>query len=128
MKVKKTITAANSRLSAQLFTLASLVATAIPPLLMIWVAASIFVYASIAHHPNPKVVNYNRIAGYRFYGVAGAMVIFGQPIYSLFGGWHGLLVVWAILAIIILPWGIWDVMKARNDDWQDMVIEVLVNE
>lgn len=128
MKVKKTITAANSRLSAQLFTFASLVATVLPPLLMIWVAASIFVYASIAHHPNPKVVYYNRIAGYRFYGVAGAMVILGQPIYSILGGWQGLLVVWAILAVIIVPWGIWDVMKARNDEWQDMVIEVLVNE
>lgn len=128
MIVKKLITAANSRLSAQLFTIASLIATIIPPLLMIWIAASIFVYASIAHHPNPKVVQYNRIAGYRFYSAAGSMVVFGQPIYSIFENWHGLLAIWTVLAAIIIPWGVWDLIKARKDDWQDMVIEVPVNE
>ncbi|TCV84769.1 hypothetical protein [Sulfurirhabdus autotrophica] len=128
MKASKLITAGNSRSSAQMFTIASLVATIIPPLLMIWIAASIFVYASIAHHPNPKVAYYNRIAGYRFYSVAGAMVVFGQPIYMIFNNWHGLLAVWAVMAIVIIPWGIWDLIKAQKDEWQDMVIEVPVNE
>lgn len=128
MKVKKVISAGSSRLSAQLFTIASMVATVIPPLLMVWIAASIFVYASIAHHPNPKVVHYNRIAGYRFYGIAGAMVVFGQPIYGMFGNWHGLLVVWLIMMAVIVPWGVWDLLKARKDEWHDMVIEVPVNE
>jgi len=128
VKVKKVITAESSRLSAQLFTIASLVATIVPPLLMIWVAASIFVYASIAHHPNPKVVHYNRIAGYRFYGIAGAMVAFGQPIYGIFDNWRGLVLVWLIMAVVIIPWGVWDLLKARKDEWKDMVIEVPVNE
>lgn len=128
MKVKKVIGASQQRFSAQVFTIASVIATLIPPLLMIWIAASIFVYASIAHHPNPKVAHYNRIAGYRFYGIAGAMVVFGQPIYELFGNWHGLVAVWAIMAAVIVPWGLWDVMRARKEPWQDMVIEVPVNE
>lgn len=124
MEQKKRISAGSQRLSAKIFNLASMVATVIPPLLMIWIAASIFAYASVAHHPNPRVVHYNRIAGYRFYGVAGAMVVFGQPIYGLFGNWHGLLAVWAILALVIIPLGLRDLFRVQREDWQDMEIEV----
>jgi len=128
MKVKKLITGAQSRFSAQLFNIASVVATLIPPLLMIWIAASIFVYASIAHHPNPRTAEYNRFSGYRFYGAAGAMMVFGQPIYVLFGNWHGLVAIWAILAIVVVPWGLWSIYKAGREPWQDMTIEVDTNE
>lgn len=128
MKVKKVITAGQSRFSAQLFNIASVIATLIPPLLMIWIAASIFVYASIAHHPNPRTVYYNRISGYRFYGAAGAMVVFGQPVYSLFGNWHGLVAIWAVLAIVVVPWGLWSIYTAGREQWQDMTIEVDTNE
>lgn len=128
MKVKKVITAQQSKFSAQMFNIASVVATLIPPLLMIWIAASIFVYASIAHHPNPRTVEYNRLSGYRFYGAAGAMVIFGQPIYGIFKNWHGLLAIWVILAVIVVPLGIWNIFKAGREQWQDMVIEVDTNE
>ena len=128
MKVKKVVTAGQSRFSAQLFNIASVTATLIPPLLMIWIAASIFVYASIAHHPNPRTVYYNRISGYRFYGAAGAMVVFGQPVYSLFGNWHGLVAIWAVLAIVVVPWGLWSIYTAGREQWQDMTIEVDTNE
>ena len=128
MKVKKLITAGQSRFSAQLFNIASVVATLIAPLLMIWIAASIFVYASIAHHPNPRTAEYNRFSGYRFYGAAGAMMVFGQPIYVLFGNWHGLVAIWAILAIVVVPWGLWSIYKAGHEEWQDMTIEVDTNE
>lgn len=128
MESKKRISADSQRLSARIFNLASMVATAIPPLLMIWIAASIFAYASVAHHPNPKVVHYNRIAGYRFYGVAGAMVVFGQPIYGLFGNWHGLLAVWAILVLVIIPLGLRDLLRVQRENWQDMEIEANTHE
>ena len=128
MKVKKVITAAHSRFAAQLFGIASIIATLIAPLLMIWIAASIFVYASIAHHPNPLTVQYNRFAGYRFYGAAGAMMIIGQPIYMLFENWHGLVAVWAIMVAIVVPWGLWAIYKASRENWQDMTIEVETNE
>jgi hypothetical protein len=121
MEQKKIISAAQQRLSARIFNLASMVAVLIPPLLMIWIAASIFTYASVAHHPNPKVVNYNRLAGYRFYGVAGAMVVLGQPIYGLFNHWlHGLLVIWAVFAAVVIPLGIRDLLKVQREDWQEM--------
>ena len=122
MEHKKHISANSQRFSARIFNLVSMVASAIPPLLMIWIAASIFVYASVAHHPNPRVVHYNRIAGYRFYGVAGSMVVFGQPIYGLFGNWHGLLAVWAIIALVVIPLGLRDLVRVQREDWQDMDI------
>lgn len=124
MDQKKHLSADSQRFSARIFNIASMVASVIPPLLMIWIAASIFVYASVAHHPNPRVAHYNRIAGYRFYGVAGAMVVFGQPIYGLFGNWHGLLAVWAIIALVVIPLGLRDLVRVRREDWRDMdVIE-----
>lgn len=128
MEQQKRISAASQRFSARIFNLASMVAAAFPPLLMIWIAASIFAYASVAHHPNPRVVHYNRIAGYRFYGAAGAMVVFGQPIYGLFGNWHGLLAVWAILVLAIIPLGLRDLLRVRQENWQDMEIEAYAHE
>lgn len=129
MDQKKIISAEQQRASARIFNLASMVAVLIPPLLMIWIAASIFAYASVAHHPNPRVVHYNRFAGYRFYGVAGAMVVFGQPIYGLFGNWHGLLAVWAIMALAVIPLGLRDLIRVQRENWQDMdIIEVNTHE
>lgn len=128
MEQQKRLSASQQRLSARIFNLASMAASAIPPLLMIWIAASIFVYASVAHHPNPRVVHYNRVAGYRFYGVAGAMVVFGQPIYGLFGNWHGLLAVWAIIAVVVIPLGIRDLVRVQRENWQDIEIEANAHE
>ena len=122
MEQKKHLSANSQRLSATIFNIVSMVASTLPPLLMIWIAASIFVYASVAHHPNPRVVHYNRIAGYRFYGVAGSMVVFGQPIYGLFGNWHGLVAVWAIIALVVIPLGLRDLVRVQREDWQDMDI------
>lgn len=152
MKVKRVISAKSSRFSAQLFNICSVAAItagisalllgkllashkigflpfvlSFPPL-MIWLAASIFVYASIAHHPNERTRHYHRWAGYRFYGATGAMVVLGQPIYELMGGWNGLVAVWALVFFIVVPWGVYEVWKAAREDWQDMTIEVGINE
>jgi hypothetical protein len=152
MKVKRVISAKSSRFSAQLFNIASVAAItagisalllgkllaghkigflpfvlSFPPL-MIWLAASIFVYASIAHHPNERTRHYHRWAGYRFYGATGAMVVFGQLIYEFFGGWSGLMGVWAVLFLIVVPWGLYDIWRAARENWQDMTIEVGIHE
>jgi hypothetical protein len=152
MKAKRLISGKSSRFAAQLFNLASVAAitagiTALmlgklfasqkigflpfvlsfPPL-MIWLAASIFVYASIAHHPNALTREYHRWAGYRFYGATGAMVVVGQPIYGLLGGWNGLATVWALLFLIVVPAGVHAIWKAARENWQDMTIEVAINE
>jgi hypothetical protein len=152
MKTKRVIAGKSSRFAAQLFNIASVAAitagiTALmlgkllashkigflpfvlsfPPL-MIWLAASIFVYASIAHHPNQRTRHYHRWAGYRFYGATGAMVVFGQLIYGILGGWNGLMGVWALLFLVVVPWGLYDIWRAGREDWQDMTIEVAIHE
>ncbi|MFN3543493.1 MAG: hypothetical protein ACK4UX_01375 [Thiobacillus sp.] len=152
MKSTRVISAASARFSAQLFnliTVAALLLSAtalllgkllasqnvgflpfvlsLPPI-MIWLGASIFVYASIAHHPNPRTAHYNKWAGYRFYGVMGSMVVIGQPIYGLLGGWQGLMLVLGIAVAIIVPWALYDIVRAAREPWQDMTIEVATHE
>jgi hypothetical protein len=123
METTKLLSANSQRFSARIFNLCSMVAVSVPVLVMIWIAASIFVYASVAHHPNEKVVHYNRIAGYRFYGATGALVIFGQPIYGLFSvWWQGLLAVWLVAAVVVLPLGVRDLFRVQRENWQDMEI------
>ncbi|MFZ0105501.1 MAG: hypothetical protein WAK92_01415 [Thiobacillus sp.] len=152
MKAKRVITASSSRFAAQLFNiitvavlmisltallLGKLLAShkigflpfvlSLPPV-MIWLAASIFVYASIAHHPNPRTTHFNKWAGYRFYGVMGSLVVIGQPIYGLLGGWQGLMLVMGIAVTIIVPWAVYDIVRAAREPWQDMTIDVAVYE
>lgn len=152
MKVKRVISASSSRFAAQLFNILTVVALSISlsalligklfasqkigflpfvlslPPIMIWLAASIFVYASIAHHPNPRTAHYNKWAGYRFYGVMGGMVILGQPIYGLVGGFGGLMLVMGLAVALIVPWALFDIVRAAREPWQDVTIEVAVHE
>ena len=152
MKATRLITASSSRFAAQLFNLITVavllvsltalllgklfasqkigflpLVLSLPPL-MIWLGASIFVYASIAHHPNPRTAHFNKWAGYRFYGVMGSLVVVGPAIYGLLGGWQGLMLVLGLAVAIILPWALYDIYKAAREPWADMTIEVERNE
>lgn len=88
------------------------------------VIAALFVYASMAHYPNEKVVSYTRWAGYRFYGVSGFLVIFGSPIYSIFGNWEGVVAPWAILVAIVVPAGIRAIVRAHREEWPDTTVRI----
>ena len=151
MKAKRLIPAASSRFAALLFNLITIIVftvsltalllgklltsqniaflpfvLSLPPV-MLWLAGSIFVYATIAHHPNPRTVYYNKWAGYRFYGVMGSMVVIGAPIYSLVGGWQGLMLVLGLAVVVIVPWAIYDVYRAAREPWQDITLDVTIN-
>lgn len=152
MKAKRVISAASSRFNAQLFNLITVISLTISlfalllgklltnqhieflpfvlslPPVMLWLAGSIFVYATIAHHPNARTVHYNKWAGYRFYGVMGSMVVIGAPIYSLVGGWQGLMLVLGLAVLIIVPWAVYDIYKAAREPWQDITLDVAINE
>jgi hypothetical protein len=152
MKVKRVISASSSRFAAQLFNIITVVVLMISltalllgkllashkigflpfvlslPPVMIWLGGSIFVYASIAHHPNSRAAHYNKWAGYRFYGVMGSLVVIGPAIYGLLGGWQGLMLVLGLAVAIIVPWAIYDIFKAAREPWQDITIEVAINE
>jgi hypothetical protein len=152
MKAKRVISASSSRFAAQLFNIITVVALlvslsalllgkllashnigflpfvlSLPPV-MLWLGASIFVYASIAHHPNPRTTHYNKWAGYRFYGVMGSLMVIGPAIYGLLDGWQGLMLVLGLAVAIIVPWAIVDIVRAAREPWQDMTIDVALYE
>ena len=152
MKVKRVISASSSRFAAQLFNILTVAALTISltalllgkllashkigflpfvlslPPVMLWLGASIFVYASIAHHPNPRTAHYNKWAGYRFYGVMGSLMVIGPAIYGMLDGWQGLMLVLGLAVLIIVPWALFDIYKAAREPWQDMTLEVAINE
>lgn len=148
MKVKRVISASSSRFAAQLFNILTIAALSISltalllgkllasqkigflpfvlslPPVMLWLGASIFVYAGIAHHPNTRTVHFNKWAGYRFYGVMGSLMVIGPAIYGLLDGWQGLMLVLGLAVLIIVPWALFDIYKAAREPWQDLTIEV----
>lgn len=135
---------ASQRFNAIIFNLASVVALMVAPLfwllssvmpvpavmkavvvvvpVMLWIGASIFVYAAVAHHPNETVRHFNKWAGYRFYGATGAMVVFGQPIYDMVEGSNGILAIWGAIAIIVVPLALWDIFRAFRHPWAEMTV------
>ena len=96
------------------------IAMSLPPV-AIWLAASIFVYASIAHHPNLTVRHYNKWAGYRYYAVIGTLPV--VPMFHDFipGGWGTIA---TILLLTLIPWAVYDIWKAGKEDWQDMLVNL----
>ena len=120
---------ASTALSAGLFTLGQNIADkkmaflpmamSLPPL-MIWLAASIFVYAAIAHHPDLKVRHYNKWAGYRYYALVGFLTIMANDLAHLPTGWGG---VWGLLIVALIPWALYDIWKAGKENWQDIELE-----
>jgi hypothetical protein len=87
---------------------------------MIWLAASIFVYASIAHHPDLTVRHYNKWAGYRYYAVVGTLTVLSNDLAQLPTGWTG---VWALMLLALIPWALYDVWKAGQEKWQDLAVD-----
>jgi hypothetical protein len=148
MNATRVIPAASSRFNAQLFNILTVAALllslsallfgkllasqkvgflpfvlSLPPV-MIWLGASIFVYASIAHHPNPLTAHYNKWAGYRFYGVMGSLVVVGPMLYGVLGGLQGVMLVLGFAVAIIVPWALFDIYRAAREPWQDISIDV----
>ena len=124
----KIISGADQRRAAQMFSFFSAIAvfTVLP--IAIWIAASIFVYASVAHHPNPRVVHYLRFSGYRFYGLTGSLVVvlnFSSQMAKWVGGALNLmLLIWLVgLVVVVIP-AIFDILRANKENWEDMTVEV----
>jgi hypothetical protein len=131
-KVEKHISAAQCRRSAQMFIIGSMLAVIVFPLIMVWIAASIFVYASAAHHPDHRVGEFQRWAGYRFYGLVGTLVVTlnfsGEMKHWVGGGVNLLLAVWAVSVLVVVPLGIRDLIRIGREQWRDMTVEVEVHE
>ena len=127
----KTISPKQQMRAAQAFTFFSCVAVFLLPLvipMLLWIAASIFVYAAAANHPNPKVCSFIQYSGYRFYGLIGTLVVvlnFSPQMAKAVGGWPHLIgIIWAISILIVVPLGVRDLLRAKNEPWQEMTVEV----
>jgi len=116
----KIITGAQAKRAAKWFNYGTLVSMILPlPLMIFWTGMSMLIYALNKHHPNPKVGHYTQWAAYRFYGVAGSTIVLGTffpPKVSYY------LVLWAITAIILVPWSLYDLRRINQDTWEDTVI------
>lgn len=120
------LTSKQQKLSAQIFNIASIVSVLIPPLILLWIAASIFTYAAVAHHPNPRVREFLRPAGFRFYGLVGSLVVV-LNFSGLMKQWMGSassvwLTVWVVSFLVIVPLGVRDILRASREDWSDMQV------
>jgi len=127
----KIITPHQQMRAAQSFTFFCCIAVLLMPLvipMLLWIAASIFVYAAAACHPNPKICDFIKYSGYRFYGVVGTIVVvlnFSAQLSKMAGGWLYLsLIIWVISILIVVPLGIRDIRRAKQEPWQTMTVEV----
>lgn len=111
------ISAASARRAAAIFNYGNLVAIIVPlPLGILWLGASMVVYTMNRHHPNPRVGYYTQWAAYRFYGLIGFVVaeatFYGE-------GREAWLITWAVLAAILIPWTIYDLVRIYREQWHD---------
>ncbi|NIR60099.1 MAG: hypothetical protein GWO02_11570 [Gammaproteobacteria bacterium] len=114
--------ARHARAAAALFNYGNIVAVLVPlPLGVLWLAASMVVYAMNRHHPNPKVGHYTQQAAYRIYGGAGAFT--AAAIFIPGGGWEWYLGAWALAVAVIVPWSAVDLVRIHRDEWVDMTLE-----
>jgi hypothetical protein len=111
------LAARRARAAAAVFNIGNIVALLAPiPVGVIWLGASMIVYALNRRHPNPKVGEYTQRAAYRFYGIIGFFVVAATLIPG--DAWWIYLVAWGGSAIILIPWSIADLIKISRDDWE----------
>lgn len=111
------ISAASARRAAALFNYGNLIAILVPlPLGIFWLGASMVVYAMNRHHPNPRVGYYTQWAAYRFYGLVG-FVVAEATFYGT--GLKAWLITWAVLAAILIPWTVYDLVRIYREQWFD---------
>lgn len=116
------ISGRSARVSASLFHYGCIAALLLPiPLGLLWLGASIVVYAMNRHHPNPKVGHYTQRMAYVFYGVAGFFV--AVAIFFSGTSWLPYVVAWAIGALIVIPWAVIELFRIRRESWEDLTLE-----
>ncbi len=119
----QTLSAKSCRFAASLFNYGNMIAVLVPlPLGLLWLAASMVIYAMNRHHPNERVGHYTQQAAYRIYGVTGLIVAAAMFIPK--NGLYYYLGIWVLSILIIVPLSIRDLLRIRRDDWCDMDVEI----
>ena len=122
----QTLSAKSCRFAAALFNYGNIITVLLPPVGMLWLAASMVIYALNRHHPNEKVGHYTQQAAYRFYGITGFFVAAATFIPG--SGLTYYLVAWAAAGFILVPWSIYDLIKISKDTWVDTPIPETTDE
>jgi hypothetical protein len=116
------LTARSCRFAASMFNYGNIITVLLPPVGLLWLAASMVIYALNRHHPNEKVGYYTQQAAYRIYGLTGLIV--AAAIFIPKNGMYYYLAIWALSIIVILPLSIRDLLRIRKDDWCDVEFEM----
>ena len=121
MSGSRQIRGKSCRNAAATFNFGTIAAVLIPvPVGLLWLGASMIVYALNRHHPHPKVGHYTQQAAYRFYGIMGFLV--AVAVFFPGNSWRLYLISWVITAAILIPWSIVDLVRIYRDRWDDFEI------
>lgn len=116
------ISGRSARFSASLFNYGCILGVLLPvPLGLLWLGASMVVYAMNRHHPNPKVGNFTQRMAYVFYGVAGFFV--AAAIFITSTSFVPYVVAWIIGGAIVIPWAVLELVRIRRENWEDLTLE-----
>lgn len=119
--VGRVVRGSSARTAASLMDCGNILAIVFIPLVIFWFGASMLVYAMNRHHPNPKVGHYTQWAAYRFYGATGFFTAAATFIPS--DNWNYYLISWALAALVIIPWSVFDLIRIYKDEWVDILLE-----
>ena len=110
------VSARSARFAARVFNYGNIIAMLIPvPVGILWLGASMLVYALNRHNPNPRVGHYTQQAAYRLYGVMGFVVV-GATFF-------GTNAVYWLCAAVLIPWAIVDLRRINREPWQDTTMD-----
>lgn len=117
----RVIRARTARNAAAVFHYGNILAIMLPiPLGLLWLGASMVVYAMNRHHPNPRVGQSVQRGAYVFYGVTGFFTAAATFIPG--GGWQYYLAAWALAALVIIPWSVAELIRIQRGSWEDVVL------
>ena len=115
----RVVSADSARFASKIFNYGNIVAMLSPfPVGILWMGASMLVYAMNRHNPNPRVGYYTQRAATRLYALIGVVVV----VANFFSGWQPWAVTWAICAGIIIPLSIYDLVRIQRETWTDTEI------
>ncbi len=117
------IPAKKSCFSAKIFSYGTIAALLFPfPLFIFWFGGSMFTYAMLRHHPNPRVGYYTQRAAYYYYGLAGLLIpvlTFAPKQFFLEYWW----LLWGGAILLIFPLIIRDLIRINKEEWHDVEIK-----
>lgn len=146
----KNISAASARRAASMFHIGNLIAAllgCIPVFPVLWFGLSMLVFAINSHHPDSRVMHFNKMAARNYYpamvlymlaigaGVGGFSKALGINDFFLAMGWvspggriFGLsqdlvilvLLSWSVLLLVVLPLSLIALNQIRRTQWRDI--------